>query len=83
LVVVGYGKHLRVDHGRNEFARGMTHINGIEGFWGFAKSCLTRFRGMSQATFLLHLKEREFRFYYRDQNLYKLMLKIGRLNPLF
>ena len=30
LVDVRYGKHLRVDHGRNEFARGKTHINGIE-----------------------------------------------------
>ena len=37
LVDVGYGKHLRVDHGRNEFVKGKTHINGIEGFWGFAK----------------------------------------------
>ena len=34
LVDVGYGKHLRVDHSRNEFVRGKTHINGIEGFWG-------------------------------------------------
>lgn len=22
------------------------HVNGIEGFWGFARSSLTRFRGM-------------------------------------
>ena len=83
LVDVGYGKHLRVDHGRNEFARGKTHINGIEGFWGFAKSRLTRFRGMSPATCFLHLKECEFRFNFRDQNLYKMMLKIVRQNPLF
>jgi len=83
LVDVGYGKHLRVDHGRNEFARGKTHINGIEGFWGFAKSRLTRFRGMSKKTFYLHLKECEFRFNYRDQNLYRMILKIVRENPLF
>jgi transposase len=83
LVDVGYGKHLRVDHGRNEFVRGKAHINGIEGFWGFAKSRLTRFRGMNPATFFLHLKECEFRFNYRDQNLYKMMLKIVRENPLF
>lgn len=83
LVDVGYGKHLRVDHGRNEFARGKTHINGIEGFWGFAKSRLTRFRGMNPATFYLHLKECEFRFNFRHQDLYKMMLKIVRQNPLF
>jgi transposase-like protein len=38
LVDVGYGKHLRVNHGQDEFVRGKTHINGIEGFWGFAKA---------------------------------------------
>lgn len=83
LVDVGYGKHLRVDHGRNEFARVKAHINGIEGFWGFAKSRLTRFRGVSQATFFLHLKECEFRFNYGDQNMYRVILKIIRENPLF
>lgn len=83
LVDVGFGKHLRVDHGRNEFAKGKTHINGIEGFWGFAKSHLTRFRGMNKDTFFLHLKECEFRFNHRGQNLYKMVLKIIRNKPLF
>ena len=83
LVDVGYGKHLRVDHGRNEFTRGKAHINGIEGFWGFAKSRLTRFRGMNKVTFFLHLKECEFRFNHREQNLYKMILKIIRKKPLF
>ena len=78
LVDVGYGKHLRVDHGRNEFAKGKTHINGIEGFWGFAKSRLARFRGMRKATFYLHLKECEFRFNSRGDNLYRTILKIVR-----
>lgn len=83
LVDVGYGKHLRVDHSSNEFVRGKAHINGIEGFWGYAKSRLTKFRGMSPATFYLHLKECEFRFNFRGQNLYKVLLKIIRKNPLF
>jgi len=83
LVDVGYGKHLRVDHGRNEFAKGKTHINGIEGFWGFAKSRLARFRGMRKATFYLHLKECEFRFNSRGDNLYMTILKIVLDKPLF
>lgn len=82
LVDVGYGKHLRVDHGRDEFARGRTHINGIEGFWGFAKSRLTRFRGMNKHTFYLHLKECEFRFNHRQQDLYPIILKLCRERPL-
>ena len=83
LVDVGYGKHFRIDHGRNEFAKGSTHVNGIEGFWGFSKTRLSRFRGMSKSTFYLHLKECEFRFNYRDQDLYQLLIKMIKNQPLF
>lgn len=80
-----YKKHLRVDHSRNEFSsrrvRG-NHINGIEGFWGYAKSRLSRFRGMHPQTFLFHLKECEFRFNHRRQDLYHVLLKLCRDNPL-
>jgi transposase len=82
LVDVGYGKHLRVDHSKNEFAKGCNHINGIEGFWGYAKTRLFRFRGMAPSTFNLHLKECEFRFNHRGQNIYKLILKSIRNRPL-
>ena len=37
LVDIGFNKHLRVNHGNNEFACGDRHINGIESFWGYAK----------------------------------------------
>jgi transposase-like protein len=83
LVDVGYGKHLRVDHGRNEFAKGKSHINGIEGFWSFAKARLGRFRGMRKVTFYLHLKECEFRFNSRGDNLYRTILNIVHEKPLF
>ena len=82
LVDVGYGKHLRVDHGKDEFVRGRTHINGIEGFWGFAKSRMVRFRGMNKHTFYLHLKECEFRFNHRREDLYPIILKLCRKHPL-
>jgi len=36
LVDVGFNKHLRVNHGNNEFARGSVHANGIESFWSYA-----------------------------------------------
>ena len=82
LVDIGYG-HKRVDHGKDEFAKkDGTHINGIEGFWGIAKVRLTRFRGMAPQTFYLHLKETEFRYNHRNENLGRLILKICRKNPL-
>ena len=83
LVDLGYKKHFRVKHGEDEFVCGNSHINGIESFWAYAKTRLYRFRGMSKSTFHLHLKECEFRFNYRGKDLYKILLKILRENPLF
>ena len=83
LVDVGYEKHFRVDHGQGEFARGTSHINGIEGFWGFAKTRLAKFHGIPKSHFYLHLKECEFRFNHRSDDMYLALLKIIRDNPLF
>ncbi len=82
LVDFGYKKHLRVDHGTNEFVRGKSHINGIESFWGYAKTRLSKFRGMDKSKFELHLKECEFRFNNRDKNMYNILLKELRNRPL-
>ena len=82
LVDLGYKKHYRVHHGTNEFANGKRHINGIESFWSYAKRRLMKFHGIPKSTFYLHLKECEFRFNYRNQNIYKLVLEMLRKNSL-
>ena len=82
LVDVGFDKHFRVSHGANEFARGSVHVNGIESFWSYAKRRLAQFNGVPRKTFYLHLKETEFRFNHRQQNLYKALLSLLRSNPL-
>jgi transposase-like protein len=82
LVDIGYDKHFRVNHSNNEFANKQTHINGIESFWSYAKTRLVKFHGVSKNTFNLHLKECEFRFNYRNENLYAIILKLVRNNPL-
>ncbi len=81
LILNGY-KHYRVFHSHNEFARGKCHVNGIEGFWSFAKRRLLKFNGMNGKMFYLHLKECEFRFNNRHDNLYLLLLRELRNNPL-
>ncbi|MEJ7660513.1 MAG: IS1595 family transposase [Hymenobacter sp.] len=81
LVDLGYRKHYRIYHDRDEFVRGKSHINGIEGFWGFAKSRLARYRGVHRSTFYLHLKECEWRFNHRGEELYPLMLRLLRKRP--
>lgn len=82
LVDMGYEKHYRVHHSDNEFARGNQHINGIESFWSFAKRRLRKFNGILPSKFNLHLKETEFRFNFRTQNIYDILLSILRKNPL-
>ena len=83
LVDMGYEKHFRVNHGENEFSRGFgNHINGIESFWGYAKHRLVKFKGIPRDKFELYLKETEFRFNNRGQDLYQILLKEFRSNPL-
>ena len=82
LVDLGFNKHLRVNHGNNEFACGDRHINGIESFWGYAKKRLIKFNGIDKKMFYLHLKETEYRFNHRHNNLYINLLKLLRENPL-
>jgi transposase-like protein len=82
LVNVGYSKHYRLQHEQDEFARGSAHINGIESFWSFAKRRLQKFNGVPAHTFYLHLKECEWRFNHRDQDLYRELLRLLRANPL-
>lgn len=82
LVDVGFDKHLRVNHGNNEFARGSVHVNGIESFWSYAKRRLVQFNGVPRHTFYLHLKQTEFRFNHRNQDLYQALLSLLKCSPL-
>lgn len=82
LVDVGFDKHLRVNHGKNEFARGNAHVNGIESFWSYAKRRLVQFNGVPRHTFYLHLKETEYRFNHRHSSLYKALLSLLNKEPL-
>ena len=61
---------------RNEFARGNYHINGIEILRSYAKRRLAKFKGVPRHTFHLHIKECEFRFHHREENLYDKRLSL-------
>lgn len=79
LVDVGFDKHYRVNHGKDEFSnkRG-THINGIEAFWSFCKRRLMKFNG-TKKNFPLHLKECEWRWKKTHQEQYKNLLQIVKV----
>lgn len=70
LMFCGY-RHLRINH-QTHFARGRVYINGLEGFWSFAKQRLAQFHGISPERFPLYLNEMAFRYNHRDEDLFEL-----------
>ena len=67
LILNGYN-HYRVFHHENEFSRGKSHVNGIECFWSYAKRRFSKFNGLTDDKFILHLKETECRFNHRGDD---------------
>ena len=82
LVDLGYPKHFRVNHSADEFANADSNINGIESFWSSAKRRLQKFNEVRKDTFNLHLKECEYRFNHRKENLYRTLLTLLKKYPL-
>ena len=82
IVDYGYKKHYRVKYSDNAVALGQGKIDDLENFWSLSKNRLAKFRGINKNNFILHLKECEFRYNHRKDNLYKLILKILRENPI-
>jgi transposase len=78
LVLDGF-KHYRINHQQCFATSKRQHINGIENFWGYAKTKLKSYYGVSRGHFYFYLKEMEFRFNHRQAaNLAALIKKIVR-----
>ncbi len=73
LMFCGY-RHLKVDHA-TQFASGRVYINGLEGFWSYAKERLNKHHGISPKRFPLYLKELEFRYNHRDEDIYPILVQ--------
>ena len=71
------GDHIVVkkDTGR---PKGRSHINGIEGFWSYAKNWLYPYRGVPRKFFHLFLGEISFRFNHRHEDIFPLIYKMLR-----
>ena len=66
LMYCGY-RHLKIDH-HKKFSTGKVYINGLEGFWSYAKERLIKHHGVSKEKFPLYLKEMEFRYNNRNDS---------------
>jgi transposase len=73
LMFCGY-KHLNIDH-KHKFKQGMVYINGVKGFWSFAKERLIKHHGISKEKFLLYIKEMEWRYNHKDEDLFDLLTR--------
>lgn len=62
--------------------RGKSNIDEIDLFWGMLKSRLIKFRGLNSGTLYLHVKETEFRYNYRENDLFELLMEILHKRPL-
>ncbi|MEX2601630.1 MAG: hypothetical protein WD355_08285 [Balneolaceae bacterium] len=83
LIDLKSNRHYTLLREHGDPARHRITVNRLESFWGSASSRLVKFKGMHSSTFRYHLKECEFRFNYRDRDLYPFLLKILRNDPLF
>ncbi len=72
LTFCGY-RHLTVNHS-TRFSRGRVHINGLEGFWSYAKGKLIKHHGVSPVRFPLYLYEIAIPYNHRHQGLFTLFL---------
>ena len=75
LITDGY-RHYRINHGETFAATERRHINGIENFWAFAKTRLRRYYGTRRSHFPLYLKEMEYRFNHRRDNVLNLLIRL-------
>jgi transposase len=71
LMCCGY-RHLKIDH-HKKFSTGKVYINGLEGFWSYAKERLIKHHGVSKEKFPLYLKEMEFRYNNRTNAIFNLL----------
>jgi len=71
-----FGKHNIIDHDKELVDINHNHINGIEGFWSFAKERFHKYHGIDKKNYPFYLKEMEFRFNNRNENVYKLLMNI-------
>jgi transposase len=55
---------------------GRDHINGIEGFWSYAKNWLYPYRGVPRKHFHLYLGEICYRFNHRNDDLKPLLINL-------
>ncbi len=80
LVDLEFERFFRVSQGGRGSVDGCH--DGIEAFWNFTEHRLRKFYGLPGKTFWFHLKECEFRYNHREQDLFSVVQNLLREHPL-
>lgn len=75
VIAVGYDND-------KKFADKPSYVENLDNFWQFTKSRMLKFQGVAKHKLYHHLKESEFRFNFRNDNLYKVMLDLISTKPI-
>ncbi len=70
-IFCGY-RYLTMDYGKS-FSSGRVYLNGLKGFWSYAKERLVKHHGMHPKRFPLYLREQEFRYNHRAGDAFPMM----------
>jgi len=81
-VIVNTHEYYRIYHFESELPRGNRHIDMPESFWEFIKDRLIQKYGVPNGRFPTFVRESEFRFNHRNEDLYRVLLKDLRRRPL-
>jgi len=60
----------------------IARADDIDAFWGLTKHRLAKFKGLNRSTVYLHLKECEFRYNNRNEDIYETLLELLQTQPL-
>jgi transposase-like protein len=60
----------------------IARADDIDAFWGLTKHRLAKFKGLNRSTVYLHLKECEFRYNNRNEDIYETLLELLQAQPL-
>jgi transposase len=63
-----------VDRGER-FPRCRVYLSGMEGFWTYARERLLKYHGITDEKMPLYIREMEFRFLHRDEQLFDLLIE--------
>lgn len=82
VVDLGHYRLYRLEHTTIGDSSNGIAAEDIDAFWGLTKHRLAKFKGLNRNTVYLHLKECEFRYNHRNEELYEVLLNLLKTHTL-